>query len=44
MLEGRSNAEISAILGLTPKAGETRIARARRRLAAALALFPREGA
>ena len=32
-LEGRSHAEIAAILGLTPKAVETRIARARRALA-----------
>lgn len=35
-LEGRSHAETAAILGVTPKAVETRIARARQRLAAAL--------
>jgi RNA polymerase sigma-70 factor (ECF subfamily) len=32
-LEGRSHAEIAAILSLTPKAVETRIARARKKLA-----------
>ena len=36
-LEGRSHAEIAAILSLTPKAVETRIARARRKLAEILA-------
>ncbi|WP_339913375.1 RNA polymerase sigma factor [uncultured Brevundimonas sp.] len=35
-LEGRSHAEVAAILGITPKAVETRIARARDKLAAAL--------
>lgn len=43
-LEGRSHAEIAAILRITPKAVETRIARARNRLAAVLARPPREGA
>lgn len=36
-LEGRSHAEIGVILRITPKAVETRIARARRKLAQALA-------
>lgn len=36
-LEGRSHAEIGAILRITPKAVETRIARARRKLAQGLA-------
>lgn len=36
-LEGRSHAEIAAILGLTPKAVETRIARARKKLGEILA-------
>ena len=36
-LEGRSHAEIAAILRLTPKAVETRIARARKKLAEILA-------
>ena len=40
-LEGRSHAEIAAILRITPKAVETRIARARKRLAEALAWSPR---
>lgn len=35
-LEGRSHAEVAAILGVTPKAVETRVARARQKLAAAL--------
>jgi RNA polymerase sigma factor CnrH len=43
-LEGRSHAEIAAILRITPKAVETRIARARKRLAAVLSRSPREGA
>lgn len=36
-LEGRSHAEIASILRVTPKAVETRIARARKRLAGVLA-------
>lgn len=36
VLEGRSHAEIASILGVTSKAVETRIARARRRLAETL--------
>lgn len=36
-LEGRPHAEIAAILGITPKAVETRIARARKTLADSLA-------
>lgn len=43
-LEGRSHAEIAAILGVTTKAVETRIARARRRLADTLQASPRSGA
>lgn len=43
-LEGRSHAEIAAILRITPKAVETRIARARKRLAEGLARSPCEGA
>lgn len=35
-LEGRSHADIAALLGVTPKAVETRIARARRKLSDAL--------
>lgn len=35
-LEGRSHAEVAEILGVTPKAVETRIARARQKLAATL--------
>lgn len=35
-LEGRSHAEIASILGITPKAVETRVARARKTLTAAL--------
>ena len=35
-LEGRSHAEIAELLGVTPKAVETRIARARQRLASVL--------
>lgn len=36
-LEGRSHAEIAEVLGVTPKAIETRIARARQKLNQALA-------
>lgn len=36
-LEGRSHAEVAFILGITPKAVETRIARARKKLVDALA-------
>lgn len=36
-LEGRSHAEIATILGVTPKAVETRIARARKKLSEVLA-------
>ena len=36
VLEGRSHAETAGILGVTPKAVETRIARARQKLALAL--------
>lgn len=43
-LEGRSHAEIAAILHITPKAVETRIARARKKLSEALAQVPRKGA
>lgn len=43
-LEGRSHAEIAAILRITPKAVETRIARARKKLAEGLAGPPGEGA
>lgn len=43
-LEGRSHAEIAAILRVTPKAVETRIARARKTLAAAMAWTPGENA
>lgn len=43
-LEGRSHAEIAAIVRITPKAVETRIARARKRLAAVLGRSPSEGA
>lgn len=43
-LEGRPHAEIAAILGLTPKAVETRIARARKKLGEALARKPGEDA
>ncbi len=39
-LEGRSHAEIASILRITPKAVETRIARARRNLAAVLGKAP----
>ncbi|MNI70713.1 ECF RNA polymerase sigma factor SigE [compost metagenome] len=35
-LEGRSHAEIAEVLGVTPKAVETRIARARQKLSLAL--------
>lgn len=43
-LEGRSHAEIAAILRITPKAVETRIARARKKLAEALASTTDEAA
>jgi DNA-directed RNA polymerase specialized sigma24 family protein len=43
-LEGRSHAEVAAILRITPKAVETRIARARKTLTAALAEAPGQGA
>ncbi len=43
-LEGRSHAEIAAILRITPKAVETRIARARKKLAEMLAGAPGEAA
>jgi RNA polymerase sigma factor CnrH len=43
-LEGWSHAEVAAILRITPKAVETRIARARKKLAAVLSRSPREGA
>ena len=36
-LEGRSHAEVASMLGITPKAVETRIARARKKLVDALA-------
>ncbi|MER8349343.1 sigma-70 region 4 domain-containing protein [Acinetobacter baumannii] len=36
-LEGRSHAEIAEVLGVTPKAVETRIARARQKLNQTLA-------
>ena len=36
-LEGRSHAEVASILGVTPKAVETRIARARKALASTMA-------
>ncbi|MNE73790.1 RNA polymerase sigma factor [compost metagenome] len=39
-LEGRSHAEVARLIGATPKAVETRIARARRALAAALGRTP----
>jgi RNA polymerase sigma factor (sigma-70 family) len=43
-LEGRSHAEIASILHVTPKAVETRIARARKKLTEVLAGPPREDA
>jgi RNA polymerase sigma-70 factor (ECF subfamily) len=43
-LEGRSHAEIAAILRITSKAVETRIARARKKLAEVMARAPGEGA
>lgn len=43
-LEGRPHAEIACILHITPKAVETRIARARKKLAEVLAQVPRNGA
>lgn len=43
-LEGRSHAEIAVILGITTKAVETRIARARRKLGEALKTDARPGA
>lgn len=39
-LEGRSHAEVARLIGATPKAVETRIARARRALTAALGRTP----
>ncbi|OHC97552.1 MAG: RNA polymerase subunit sigma-24 [Sphingomonadales bacterium RIFCSPHIGHO2_01_FULL_65_20] len=42
-LEGRPHAEIASILGVTPKAVETRIARARKTLAERLAATSHEG-
>lgn len=43
-VEGRSHAEIASILRITPKAVETRIARARKKLSEVLARAPRKGA
>ncbi|MCA0368235.1 MAG: RNA polymerase sigma factor [Proteobacteria bacterium] len=43
-LEGRSHAEIGVILRITPKAVETRIARARKKLAEVLAWTPGQDA
>ena len=43
-LEGRSHAEIATILRITPKAVETRIARARKKLAQRLSWGPRKDA
>jgi RNA polymerase sigma-70 factor (ECF subfamily) len=43
-LEGRSHTEIGSILHITPKAVETRIARARKKLSEVLAQAPRRGA
>lgn len=43
-LEGRSHAEIASILGITPKAVETRIARARKKLSEVRAGASRTGA
>lgn len=43
-LEGRSHAEAAFVLGITPKAVETRIARARKKLAEALGWTPGEDA
>jgi RNA polymerase sigma factor CnrH len=43
-LEGRSHAEVASILRITPKAVETRIARARKKLAEALGWTPGEDA
>lgn len=42
-LEGRSHAEIASVLRVTPKAVETRIARARKKLAEVLARAPSKG-
>ena len=42
-LEGRSHAEIASILRITPKAVETRIARARKKLSEILGEAPRKG-
>lgn len=42
-IEGRSHAEIASILRITPKAVETRISRARKKLAEVLAWTPSEG-
>lgn len=43
-LEGRSHAEIASLLRITPKAVETRIARARKKLSEGLAQAQRNGA
>jgi len=43
-LEGRTHAEIASILRITPKAVETRIARARKKLSDLRAEAPRKGA
>jgi RNA polymerase sigma-70 factor (ECF subfamily) len=43
-LDGRPHAEIASILRITPKAVETRIARARKKLSEVLAQVPRRGA
>jgi len=43
-LEGRSHAEIATILRISPKAVETRIARARKKLAERLSRDPRQDA
>ena len=43
-LDGRSHAEVASILSITPKAVETRIARARKTLAGVLARAPGQDA
>ena len=43
-LEGRSHAEIASLLRITPKAVETRIARARKKLSEILSRVPHKGA
>ena len=43
-LEGRPHAEIATILHITPKAVETRIARARKKLSEILGVAPHKGA